>query len=421
MKKEPGAPGVRAALSHVGGASRIDGDPALGTALARAFDVGEADAAAARAHVHGFHSYPARMHATTARRLLEALAGPSSVVLDPFCGSGTVLVEARLHGLRAIGTDVNPLAIRLAQLKTRGLPTHERDELLDAARWVQRMTTERRTERAKATQRYEDEDVRLFEPHVLLELDSMRWAIDRVEPPALRDDLELVFSSILTKVSRRRGDSGVYLEARRLAPGFCARMLVSRAEELAEQLQDYARALPPNAPLADVHADDARTLGTLGAASVDVVVSSPPYAATYDYVDHHDVRLRWLRLRIDRFARLELGARRDYARLDPRAAEARWHDELGRALAAIGRVLRPSGRAVLVLGDSAVAGRSLRALPAVTAVCAAAGLRVLAVASQERPHFHRHTRRAFTDESREEHLIALEKAPSGRALETGAQ
>ena len=412
---------MRAALSHVGGPSRVEGDAALGAALATAFDVGEGDAPAARAHVHGFHSYPARMHATTARRLLEALAEPTSVVLDPFCGSGTVLVEARLRGLRAIGTDVNPLAIRLASLKTRGVPASERQELVDAARWAQRMTTERRTEHAKPTQRYEDVDVRLFEPHVLLELDSIRWAIDRVEPPALRDDLELVFSSILTKVSRRRGDSGTYLEPRRLAPGFCAKMLVARAEELAGQLQAYAAALPPGAPATDVHSDDARTLGTLGAATVDVVVTSPPYAATYDYVDHHDVRLRWLRLRTDRFAKLELGARRDYARLTQPAAEERWHDELGRTLAAIARVLRPGGRAALVLGDSAVAGRSLRALPVVTEVAAAAGLQLLAVASQERPHFHLPTRRAFAEGSREEHLIALGKVAAGRASGTGAQ
>ena len=50
------------------------------------------------------------------------------------------------------------------------------------------------------------------------------------------------------------------------------------------------------APEPDVHPDDARTLGTIKAASVDVVLTSPPYAATYDYLEHHDVRLRWLRL-----------------------------------------------------------------------------------------------------------------------------
>ena len=49
-----------------------------------------------------------------------AAAGDTVVV--PFCGSGTVLVEARLSGRRAIGVDANPLATELAGLKTRGPP-----------------------------------------------------------------------------------------------------------------------------------------------------------------------------------------------------------------------------------------------------------------------------------------------------------
>jgi SAM-dependent methyltransferase len=409
----------RKALSHLGGPTRVEGDATIGEVLRSAFDVDDADEPAARAHVHGFHSYPARMHPTTAQRVLKGLLTPGgeSSVLDPFCGSGTVLVEARILGARAIGTDVNPLAVRLARLKTRGTTKADRDALIDAAKFVRSVADKRRAQKARPSKRYEDEDVRSFDPHVLLELDSMRIALDRVEPKPLRDDLELVFSSILTKVSKRRGDTGAYLDPRRLAPGFAARLLVSKTEELTRALEELQRALPKNAPPADVHPDDARTLGTIGAAKIDLVLTSPPYAATYDYVDHHDVRLRWLGLRIDRFADLELGARRDYARLSARQAEARWKSELGRSLAAIARTLKPTGRAVLVLADSAVSGLPLRAIPIVTEAGRDAGLGVDAIASQPRPHFHLPTRRAFTDAPREEHLIAL----SGRAAPIDAK
>ena len=249
----------------------------------------------------------------------------------------------------------------------------------------------------------------------------MHAAIDRVEPKPLREDLELVFSSILTKVSRRRGDTGAYLDARRLAPGFAAKLLVSKAEELARALEAFQRALPKDAPPADVHPDDARTLGTVAASSVDLVVTSPPYAATYDYVDHHDVRLRWLGLRIDRFADLELGARRRYASLSHEAAERRWRDEMGRALAAMARTLKPSGRAVIILADSAVAGAPLRAVPVVQGAGKEAGLAIDAVASQPRPHFHLPTRRAFSEGEREEHLIALSPSVAGRPDAIGAR
>jgi 23S rRNA G2445 N2-methylase RlmL len=149
-------------------------------ALASALDVAGDDAASS-AHVHGFHSYPARMHPTTARRFIERLSAPRGVVLDPFCGSGTVLVEGRLAGRRVLGIDANPLAVELTWLKTRGTTSEERSQLLERAHSVVRSADDRRKQKAGATHRYGSEDVALFEPHVLLELDGLRAALRRVD------------------------------------------------------------------------------------------------------------------------------------------------------------------------------------------------------------------------------------------------
>src|SRR5690606_9082165 len=56
-------------------------------------------------------------------------AGRTQPLLDPFCGSGTVLVEARAAGLRAIGVDLNPLAVLIARAKTWTVPPRRRKEL----------------------------------------------------------------------------------------------------------------------------------------------------------------------------------------------------------------------------------------------------------------------------------------------------
>lgn len=407
--KKPLPPDARTAMRHVGGATRLGGDEALARTLSIAFEVSPDDEAAARAHVHGFHSYPARLHPTTASRLLHALLPENATVLDPFCGSGTVLVEARLVGARAIGTDVNPLALRLARLKARGVTANERQAIVAAARRVREHADRRRIARARPIVRYEAEDVDLFEPHVLLELDSLRDGLDTIEPRTLREDVELVFSAILTKVSRKRGDTGQAGAARRISAGFAAKIFQAKAEELVRALEAFEKLVPAGTPPVDVRADDARTLGTLGAATVDLVLTSPPYAATYDYVSHHDVRLRWLRLRTDRFEKLELGSRRAYARLRGEEARARWTDELGRTVQAIGRALRPGGLAVLVLGDSAVERTALRAAEITASVARESGLAVEATASQARPHFHSRTKSAFDERPREEHLIALRR------------
>jgi len=69
---------------------------------------------------HGFHMYPARMMPLIAKRLIRRYASSSDdVVLDPFVGSGGVLVESRLFNRNSIGVDINPLAVLIAKAKTK--------------------------------------------------------------------------------------------------------------------------------------------------------------------------------------------------------------------------------------------------------------------------------------------------------------
>jgi len=73
-------------------------------------------------YTHGFHQYPARMHPEIATRLIEKYSTNSkTVVLDPFMGSGGVLVESMLHGNNSIGIDLNPFAVLLSKVKTTPL------------------------------------------------------------------------------------------------------------------------------------------------------------------------------------------------------------------------------------------------------------------------------------------------------------
>ena len=408
----------RRSLSHVGGETERAGDRTMAAALANALDVpvaaeraeadGDADDAG-RAHVHGFHTYPARMHPVTASRLVAAVAGPGARVLDPFCGSGTVLVEAMLLGRAAVGTDLNPLAVRLAQLKTTPRDPGFLEGLTRAAGEVAAFADDRRRRRAGATHRYPSEDVAAFDPHVLLELDSLRAGIAQGTDDGLRAALELVLSAILVKLSRRSGDTSDALEKRRLAAGYPARLFVRKTEELARRLAQFTALLPAGVRPATVTLDDASRMKTVPASTVDAVVTSPPYVATYDYLAHHALRLRWLGLSPGAFASREMGARRRYTRLAADDAAPAWKREVVDALRAVARTCRKGARVVLVVADSAVGEAALRADTIVSAAAPEAGLTFVARASQRRPHFHGPSARAFERAPRAEHAIALEK------------
>ncbi|HEX8790808.1 MAG TPA: DNA methyltransferase [Polyangiaceae bacterium] len=409
----------RRSLSHVGGEVDRWGDRDAAALLGQALDVAPAAEPSGgegkeddpdRVHVHGFHTYPARMHPATAARLVRAFSDDGATVLDPFCGSGTVLVEAMIAGRRAVGTDLNPLAVRLAALKTAPRDAHAREALVAAARTVAAMADERRARRAGATRRYPPEDVAAFDPHVLLELDSLRAAAADVPDRATSEALGVVLSAILVKVSRRTSDTTHHTAPRRIAAGYPARLFVKKTEELARRLAAFEALLPPGTPPARVAVDDATRLRTVAASTVDAVVTSPPYVGTYDYVAHHAMRMRWLGLDAKAFASGEMGSRRSYKRMaGPAEARASWERELTAALKAMARACRTGARIVLLVADSAVHGEALRADAAVAAVAPRTGLELVARASQRRPHFHAPTQRVFERAPRAEHALLLVK------------
>ena len=82
---------------------------------------------------HRFYRYPARFSPVFARTVIDAFTDPGDLVLDPFMGGGTTVVEARTRGRRAFGSDTSSLAVFIARAKTTVLTDRE---LAEIARWI---------------------------------------------------------------------------------------------------------------------------------------------------------------------------------------------------------------------------------------------------------------------------------------------
>jgi len=81
-------------------------------------------------YTHCFHPYPAMMIPQVAGRILDEFGENAKLLFDPYCGTGTSLVEANLRGINAIGTDINPLARLIAKVKTTIIPLKLLDSYL---------------------------------------------------------------------------------------------------------------------------------------------------------------------------------------------------------------------------------------------------------------------------------------------------
>jgi SAM-dependent methyltransferase len=80
---------------------------------------------------HGFHKYKAKFFPRMARALINITCGRrGTLVLDPFLGSGTTLVEAATMGVQGVGVDIDPLSVFISRLKLHSLSSFRRDPLL---------------------------------------------------------------------------------------------------------------------------------------------------------------------------------------------------------------------------------------------------------------------------------------------------
>ena len=81
-------------------------------------------------YTHCFHTYPAMMIPQIARELLKVYGTQGGWLLDPYCGTGTSLVEASLFGMHSTGCDINPLVRLIATAKTTPICLSALDETL---------------------------------------------------------------------------------------------------------------------------------------------------------------------------------------------------------------------------------------------------------------------------------------------------
>jgi hypothetical protein len=367
-QRRPGAHEARAVREH--------GDPQLSTILALALAQTGTEARA----THGWHSYPAGLHPDAAAVMLDAFDGP---VHDPFCGGGTVLVEARLAGRECSGTDLSPIATLVSHARTAAA------EHAVAMRALSRHLAE--AARRRVDVEVPELCVRWYEPHVAQELGRLRDGIKAVEPGPVQDLLRALLSSIIVKSSFRESDTRNTRTPHHRPPGTTAILFHKKARELARLLE----AMPPG-PAPRIRLADARKVGP--PPGTRLVLTSPPYPGVYDYLPMQQLRYAWLEIDPSPLMGGELGSRREFRSKGRTEALQHWREDNARWIATQAQGLSADGWMAIVVGDGLVGDRLVDALQPTVAAMQESGLQIVARASADRPD---HAREAL----RIEHLV----------------
>lgn len=351
------------------------------------------------AFTHGLHRFAAKYVPQVPAWALDTFGGADTVVLDPFLGSGTTLVEGLVRGGTGIGVDIDPLARFISRVKVTPVDHERIDDLgrLLAERW-----------RSPSTGRQPPmPDVANF-AHWFREpqwgwLGSLWDSILALDcDDAERDFLLVVFSSALRWVSNADDQSQkTYVSGtlRKTPPPvadvfwrFLRRAVDGLAALNRRRHREAVTVIPDDA--------DATRLG-LPAASVDLAVTSPPYLDSVDYPYNMMLEYFWLGPRLgvpDRRAfnalrRRPIGAKnpsepaglpRALAGVVPldamapsrRVAATTYFALMQRHFSEMARVLRPGARYVFVVGNSQTAGDMVPLHEALVRLAAAAGLRL---------------------------------------------
>ena len=256
---------------------------------------------------HGLHEYRGKFFPQLVRALINiGQVPPDGIVIDPMCGSGTTLVEARLAGRRAYGLDMNPLSVFVSDAKCRALTV--RPSALGTA-YETLSETLSKTAAADGGMRHflslPDHDRaylnRWFAPSALGELDAIQAAIETLEGKALQNFHRVCLSNILRGVSWQKDeDLRVRREVSELPEGEVIRRFLKEASRSTKVVGAFV-AQRGRLGLgryvvreADARQADQSLSQLLN--KVDAVVTSPPYATALPYLDTDRLSLIYLGL-----------------------------------------------------------------------------------------------------------------------------
>jgi len=269
-------------------------------------------------YTHLIHTYPAKLLFHIPYFFLNNVyfSHEGDTILDPFCGTGTVLLEANLSGRNAIGADANPLARKIASVKSRKLDDVFLEKMLAVL-----------IKKAKSSKNIDLPDVRnrdfWFSSKSQTQLAKIRQAINELPNDNYKLFFEVCFSNCVKKVSYAdpRIAVPVKLNPKRFdetSNNFekaTKRLLELETIDVFEKFRivtsdNIARikSLPNDINILSslIVSENAQKLtNSIGCSEllsdgcIDMILTSPPYAGAQKYIRSSSLNLGWLGLTVE--------------------------------------------------------------------------------------------------------------------------
>lgn len=304
---------------------------------------------------HAMCSYLGAFPPALANYFIRAFTDQDNVVLDPFSGRGTTLLEARMLGRQALASDLNPIALALSHAKNTSVTL---EEVLARIEQLQRRydTTLYLPEAGAQS----DEINLIYHPRTLAQLCYLKRRLVTSVTDVDRFLVGCVLGVMHGGV-RKDGSSGYASISMpntfSMSPEYVRRFV--QTNQLARDFHDVFELLKhkaerlfkdtfPTGSSGVVVAEDVKKLGFNTSlmpyhGTVDLVLTSPPYLGVVNYAKQNWIRTWFLNEDPEEVS----------SRLDDDLSLTEWLSFMEKSLLSLMPLMRPNGTAVFIIGDVA--------------------------------------------------------------------
>lgn len=249
--------------------------------------------------MHNIYSYHAKFTPEIPRKFIRKYSNKNDLVLDPFCGCGTTLLEALKLKRNAIGVDLSPIGILCSKVKTC-----EYD--LNIVKKYEKQILQVHKENILIPN-FPDKNI-WFNESVLNCLGMLNYNISAIKDEKYKNLFYLILLSILNSCSRKRQTWNL---------GYLADNVLPNKDRIVDPTKLYKQKITRFYKRSDilkkvqnnVMCIESDVLNVNNVENADLVVTSPPYPFAVDFIKYHRLALYWMEKSVDNLSYKEIGAR----------------------------------------------------------------------------------------------------------------